>query len=112
MRLHLAMAQRDIYLQIETIAGYSPLAPLRCSRLYGRDCMRNPGHETGRVAPTEIFSTTFDAVVYRRYQDRGYTVPVTEKLVPADVNEPSWHRRVPGCVLYADVGDTLAIHVL
>src|SRR5215472_19152143 len=105
------MAHRDIYLQIESVAGYSPLAPLRCSRRYGRDCMRNPGHEIGRVAPGEIFSTTFDAVVYREYRDAAYSLPVTDKLVTADVNEPPWDRRVPGCVLYADVGETLAIHV-
>ena len=74
--------------------------------------MRNPGHEIGRVTPQEIFSTTFDAVVYRRYQDAMYMHPVTDKLVEADVNEPPWNRRVPGCVLYADVGDDLSIHVL
>jgi hypothetical protein len=48
---------------------YSPLASVLCARRYGRDCMRNPGHELGRVTPPEIFSTTFDAVVYRRYHD-------------------------------------------
>jgi FtsP/CotA-like multicopper oxidase with cupredoxin domain len=105
------MAHRDIYLQIETVSCYSPLAPVRCARHYGRDCLRNPGHEIGRVTPGEIFATTFDALVYRHYHDPGYTAPVTDKLVAADVNEPSWDRRVPGCVLYADVGDTLAIHV-
>jgi FtsP/CotA-like multicopper oxidase with cupredoxin domain len=63
------------------------------------------------VTPQEIFATTFDAMVYRRYHDAGYTAPVTDKLVQADVNEPSWDRRVPGCVLFADVGDDLAIHV-
>src|SRR6266516_378314 len=105
------MAHKDIYLKIETVARYSPLAPVLCSRMYGRVWMRNPGHEIGRVTASEIFSTTFDAVVYRQYQDAGYMVPVTNKLVPTDVNEPPWDRRVPGCVLYADVGDTLAIHV-
>jgi FtsP/CotA-like multicopper oxidase with cupredoxin domain len=105
------MAHHDIYLQIEPVAGYSPLAPIRCSRQYGRDCMRNPGHEIGRVNAQEIFSTTFDAVVYHRYQDAMYMNPVTDKLVAADVNEPPWDRRIPGCVLYADVGDELSIHV-
>ena len=64
-----ATVHRDFYLQIEPVAGYSPLAPVRCARHYGRDCMRSPGHETGRVTPEEIFGTTFDAMVYRQYHD-------------------------------------------
>src|SRR5579859_1185599 len=106
------MAHHDVYLKIESIQQYSPLAPIRCSRRYGRDCMRNPGHELGRVTAEEIFSTTFDAVVYHRYHDAMYMHPVTDKLVELDENEPPWDRRVPGCVLYADVGDELSIHVL
>jgi FtsP/CotA-like multicopper oxidase with cupredoxin domain len=105
------MGHHNIYLNVESVVGYSPLAPVLCARRYGRDCMRNPGHELGRVTPPEIFSTTFDAVVYRRYHDAAYTTPVTDKLVAADVNEPSWDRRVPGCVLFAEVGDELSIHV-
>src|SRR5947208_5665663 len=100
------MAPRDIYLRIETVVHYSPLAPVLYSRKYGQDWMRNHGHEIGRVTDGEIFSTTFDAVVYRQYQDASYTLPVTDKLVPSDANEPQWDRRVPGCVLYASVGET------
>lgn len=106
------MAHHNVYLKIEPLLGYSPLAPIRCSRSYGRDCMRNPGHELGRVSPGEIFSTTFDAVVFHRYHDPVYSNPVTDKLVASDANEPPWDRRIPGCVLYADVGDRLSIHVL
>jgi len=102
---------RDFFLRIEAVADYSPLAPLCCSRRYGNDCMRNPGHEIGRVTAEEIFSTTFTAMVYRRYHDAAYTHPVTDKIVPADMNEPPWDHRVPGCVLWANVGDTIAIHV-
>lgn len=105
------MVHRDFYLQIEPVAEYSPLAPIRCSRRYGRDCMRGPGHEIDRVSAPEIFASTIDAMVYRRYEDAAYTVPVTDPLVAADVNEPPWDRRIPGCVLFADVGDTVAIHV-
>jgi hypothetical protein len=75
------MVHRDYFLQIETVPSYSPLAPVRCARHYGRDCMRGAGHEIGRVTPEEIFSTTFDALVYRRYHDAAYTVPVTDPLV-------------------------------
>ncbi len=105
------MAHREYFLQIEPVSAYSPLAPIRCARHYGRDCMRSPGHEIGRVTPEEIFGSTFDAMVYRRYHDAAYTMPVTDPLVAADVNEPPWDRRVPASVLFADVGDTVAVHV-
>lgn len=105
------MAHRDIYLRIEPVEDYSPLAPECCSRRWGNDCMRNPGHELGRVTAEEIFSTTLIAMVYRQYTDHTYSTPVTDKIVAADANEPPWHQRVPGCVLWAEVGDTLAIHV-
>ena len=39
-------------------------------------------------------------------------MPKTDKLVVADVNEPVYHRRVPGTVIYARPGDRLQIHVL
>ncbi|MFD8499819.1 galactose oxidase-like domain-containing protein [Amycolatopsis sp. NPDC059657] len=105
------MTQHDFYLRIEPLPGYSPLSPLHCSRRYGRDCLRGHGHEIGRVTPREIFASTLDAMVYRRYHDPDHTEPVTEPLIAADMNEPPWDRRVPGCVLYADVGDEIAIHV-
>jgi hypothetical protein len=73
--------------------------------------MRGSWHEIGRVAPEEIFAATFDALVYRRYQEAAYTHPVTEPIVAVDANEPPWDRRVPGAVVFADVEDTLAIHV-
>jgi len=104
--------RRDIYLKIEPLASYSPLAPILCSRHYGRDCMYNMGHEYGRVMPEEILSSTLDAVVYRQYFDSHYTLPNKAKLVEADVNEPTWDHRVPGCVLYAKPGERLYIHVL
>src|SRR6266581_4162734 len=106
------MPRRDIYLKIEPIPAYSPLAPILCARRYGRDCMRNPGHEIGRVTAEEIFATTIDALVYREYLDPQYTRPDTAKLVGSDVNEPPWDRRVPGCVLYAEPGEELHLHVL
>ena len=69
------------------------------------------GHEYGRIPPEEIFAATVDALVYREYLDRHYLVPKTDKLVPADVNEPPWNRRVPGAVLWAEPGERLYIHV-
>src|SRR4029450_983922 len=41
-----------------------------------------------------------------------FTQPNTAKLVPADVNEPAWNRRIPGRVIYARPGERLYIHVL
>ena len=108
MKLH----RRDIFLKIEPLASYSPLAPIVCARRYGRDCMFNPGHEYGRIPADEILASTLDALVYRRYLDPHYTIPDTSRLVDADVNEPPWDRRIPGCVLYAKPGECLYIHVL
>ena len=106
------LRRRDIFLRIEPLGGYSPLAPIAGSRRYGRDAMYGMGHEVGRVQPTEIAATTVDALVYREYLDDHYTAPNTAKLVEADVNEPPWFRRVPGAVLYAEPGEQLRIHVL
>ena len=103
---------RHIFLKIEPLAGYSPLAPILCSRHYGRDCMYNVGHELGRVSADEIAATLLDGLVYREYLDPGYTVPRTDKLIDADVNEPPWDRRIPGALLYARPGERLFIHVL
>src|SRR5258708_17897617 len=104
------MAHHNFFLQIEPVLAYSPLAPIRCARHYGRDCMRGSGHEIGRVTPEEIFGSTFDALVYRRYHDAAYTAPVTDPLVAADVNEPPWDRRVPRPAQFSHVWGTRPIH--
>nr|UIK89013.1 multicopper oxidase domain-containing protein [Arthrobacter polaris] len=103
---------RDVFLRIEPLPGYSPLAPIVGARHYGRDLMFGAGHEIGRVTPAEISASTLDALVYREYLDEHYLMPNTAKLVEADVNEPPWYRRVPGSVLYAEPGERLRIHVL
>jgi len=105
-------SRRDIFLKIEPVTGYSPLAPRPCARRWGRDAMFNPGHELGRVQAGEIVATTLDLLVYHQYFDTHYTRPNTAKIVRADVNEPRWNRRVPGCVLYARPGERLYVHVL
>ncbi len=109
------MATRDIYLKIETIPGYCPVRPEDHSpppREYGRDCMRNPGHEDTTIPAAEINARTLTALVYREYLDPGYVVPKPDKLVAADVNEPVFDHRVPGTVIYCRPGDRLRIHVL
>jgi hypothetical protein len=103
---------RDIFLKIEQIDNYSPLAPVICARRYGRDCMYSSGHEYGRIPPHEIFSASLNALVYRQYLDPDYTIPNKNKIIEADVNEPPWQRRVPGTVLYTKPGEQLYIHVL
>src|SRR5215831_18266839 len=105
------MLGRDIYLNIEPLDAYSPLAPLTCARRYGRDCMFNEGHEAGRIPADEILAAALDALVYREYRDPHYTLPVTTRLIAADVNEPPWDRRIPGAIIYAKPGERLYIHV-
>src|SRR5262249_6430306 len=105
-------ARRDIFLKIEGVSAYSPMAPQPCARRWGRDAMFNPGHELGRVQPGEIAATTLDLLVYHEDLDPHYTHPSTAKIVVADVNEPPWNRRAPGCVLYVRPGERVYIHVL
>lgn len=104
---------RNIYLKIERILGYSPVDPDPDAHgMYRRDCMHNEGHEDGSIPDAEVMQRTFDALVYREYLDAAYTVPRTTKMVPADLTEPSWYRRVPGTVLYLQPGRRVRIHVL
>jgi FtsP/CotA-like multicopper oxidase with cupredoxin domain/sugar lactone lactonase YvrE len=102
---------RDIFLQIEPLHDYSPLAPLLCARRYGRDCMLNENHELGRIPAEEILARRLDALVYREYLDADYTIPNMAPIVPSDSMEPPWDRRVPGAVLWAKPGEQLRIHV-
>jgi plastocyanin len=109
------VAVRDVYLKIERIPEYSPVAPMDKTPppiTYKRDGMRNHGHEDGTIPDVEVAARAMTAVVYREYLDEDYLVPRTTKIVAADLNEPIWERRVPGAVVYAYVGDTLKIHVL
>jgi len=107
------MRCRDIYLKIEQMPGYNPVAPADAEHgRYGLDCMRNHGHEDAHVPQAEQERRRLDALVYREYLDAAYTVPKTDPLVPADINEPPWYRRVPGTVLYARPTERLRIHVL
>jgi hypothetical protein len=107
----LACTRRDIFLRIEAVPDYSPLAPLLCARRYGRDCQFNEGHELGRISADEILASRVDALVYREYLDPDYTLPNTVPLVAADHSEPPWHRRVPGTVIWTRPGERLYIHV-
>jgi Galactose oxidase-like, Early set domain/Multicopper oxidase len=108
------MAVRDIYLQIEAIADYSPVEPddhVSPPIQYRRDGMRNRGHEDGTIPDDEVAARRMTALIYREYLDPQYLVPKPDKLVAPDVNEPAFIRRVPGTVLYASPGDWLRIHV-
>ena len=103
--------RRDVFLRIEPLAGYSPLAPLLCARRYGRDCQRNQGHELGRIPADEILEARIDALVYREYLDPDYLTPKTAPLVLSDSAEPPWDHRVPGALIWAKPGEQLHIHV-
>ena len=107
------LKRRDIYLKIEKLPGYSPVAPDDAEHdKYRLDCMRGEGHEGGRIPDSEVEMRRIDALVYREYLDPLYTVPNTAKMVAADINEPRWERRIPGAFLYAVPGERLFIHVL
>jgi FtsP/CotA-like multicopper oxidase with cupredoxin domain len=106
--------ERDIYLKIERIEKYSPVRPQEKvvpPVQYGRDCMRNEGHENALIPEAEIQARSLTAVVYREYLDSAYLVPKPDKLIEADINEPVYSRRVPGTVIYARPGQRLRIHV-
>jgi len=101
------MTVRHIYLKIESIPDYSPVCPdpmFAPPVRYGRDCMRNMGHEDGTIPTSEINARTVSVLVYREYLDPAYLVPKPDKIVLADINEPPYHRRVPGTVIYARPG--------
>lgn len=108
------MADRHVYLKIETIEGYSPVDPQPKTAppvRYKRDCMRFPGHEDGTIPDAEVEARALTALVYREYLDPGYLFPKVDKLIEADVNEPLYRYRVPGTVIYAHPGERLHVHV-
>lgn len=110
----LPFTERHIYLKIERIEGYSPVWPQEHvvpPIQYGRDCMRNHGHENGLIPQTEIDARSLTAVTYREYLDSAYLVPKPDKLIAADINEPGYANRVPGTVIYTRPGVRLKIHV-
>lgn len=107
------MRRRDIYLKIERLAGYSPVAPEPEEHMgYERDCMRGEGHEDGRIPAAETEQRRLDAIVYHEYLDPAYTTLNPAPLVPADITEPAASTRVPGALLYTEPGERLFIHVL
>lgn len=91
--------ERHVYLKIERIEGYSPVMPQEEAMgqaEWGRDCMRNEGHEDGFIPQSEIDARALDAIVYREYLDSAYLIPKPDKLILADINEPLYEDRVPG----------------
>jgi Domain of unknown function (DUF1929)/Multicopper oxidase len=108
------MLIRDIYLKIETIEDYSPVAPdedISPPVAYKRDCMRNAGHDDGTIPADEVNARRLTALVYREYFDPGFLIPNPDRLILADINEPAFDRRVPGAIIYARPGARLCIHV-
>jgi plastocyanin len=104
--------QRDIYIKIEKLNGYSPVASEDAElHAYRRDCMRNHQHEDTTIPDTEVELRRLDALVYREYLDPNYTVPNTVPLVPTDINEPRFDFRIPGALIYTEPGERLFVHV-
>lgn len=107
-------SERHVFLKIERMKGYSPVKPLEeeaAQEEYARDCMRNKGHEDGKIPPAEIQARAVDAVIYREYLDSAYIIPKPDKLIAADINEPLYENRVPGTVIYAHPDQRLKVHV-
>jgi plastocyanin len=107
--------ERDIYLKIEPVNDYNPVNPIEhvpAGVKYKRDCMQHGDHHNGVIPDAEVGARAVEALVYREYLDPDYLIPKVDKLVDADVNEPPFHHRVPGTVIYAHPGELLRIHVL
>ena len=97
------MAIQNIYLRIENIDDYSPVEPQvppPPNVRYKRDGMRFMGHPNGIIPDAEVQARSLTALTYREYLDPNHLLPKTSKLVEADINEPSYARRVPGTVIY------------
>jgi plastocyanin len=108
-----AMHARHVYLKIEAMPNYSPVAPDDAEHHKHRlDCMRNMEHADGTIPQSEVDRRTLNALVYREYLDAGYTILNNDPLIAADINEPRVERRIPGTVIYTQPGERLYIHVL
>lgn len=107
------MQVRHIYLKIEAVPNYSPVAPDDAEHHKHRlDCMRNMEHADATIPQSEVDRRTLDALVYREYLDPAYSVLKDEPLIAADINEPRIERRIPGTLIYTAPGERLYIHVL
>jgi FtsP/CotA-like multicopper oxidase with cupredoxin domain len=107
------MKDIHIYLKIEPLRDYTPVAPDDAEHHKHRiDCMRTMDHEDGKIPPAEIDRRRLEGLVYREYLDADYTVLKTDPLIAADINEPAADRRIPGTVIYTQPGERLYIHVL
>lgn len=107
------MNVRHIYLKIERVPNYSPVAPDDAEHHKHRlDCMRNMEHMDATIPQTEVDRRSLDALVYREYLDAAYTVIKNTPLIATDINEPRIERRIPGTVIYTQPGERLYVHVL
>src|SRR5512134_2309028 len=105
------MQVRHIYLKIETVPNYSPVAPDDAEHHKHRlDCMRNMEHADATIPQSEVDRRTLDALVYREYLDPAYSVLKDEPLIAADINEPRIERRIPGTLIYTVPEERLYIH--
>jgi FtsP/CotA-like multicopper oxidase with cupredoxin domain len=107
------MQIRHIYLKIEGVPNYSPVAPDDAEHnKYRLDCMRNMDHMDATIPQSEVNRRMLNALVYREYLDASYNVIKDDPLIAADINEPRAERRIPGTVIYTQPGERLYIHVL
>jgi FtsP/CotA-like multicopper oxidase with cupredoxin domain len=108
------MGTKDVYLKMETIVDYCTVDPDSHAAApieYRRDCMRNLGHEDGKIPIDEVNARRLTALIYREYLDPDWLVPKPDKIVVADINEPAFTSRVPGTMIWTFPGTRLRIHV-
>ena len=68
------MAVCNIYLKIEPIESYSPVAPMDKTAppiRYKRDCRRGIGNLGGEIPESEVVARSVNALVYRQHQAVG-----------------------------------------
>ncbi len=104
---------RHLYLKIEAVPNYSPVAPDDAEHHKHRlDCMRSMEHLDATIPQSEVDRRSLDALVYREYLDTAYTIIKNTPLIAADINEPRVERRIPGTIIYTQPGERLYVHVL
>ena len=85
------MNKRHIYLKIEPLNNYSPVAPDYAEQhKYRIDCMSNMDHEDGNIPAAEIERRRLQALVYREYLDANYTILKTDPLSRPTTEAPRW----------------------
>lgn len=78
---------RHIYLRIEAVPNYSPVAPDDAEHHKHRlDCMRNMEHTDTTIQQAEVDRRSLDALAYREYLDAAHAAVKNTPFIAADIN--------------------------